>query len=39
MIPDAGTAILLLAIFALPGFITLVFRERLEGLLHQKRIA
>jgi hypothetical protein len=29
MIPDTGTAILVLAIFVLPGFITLVFRERL----------
>ncbi|HEU4905080.1 MAG TPA: DUF6338 family protein [Solirubrobacterales bacterium] len=29
MTPDTGTAILVLAIFVLPGFITLLFRERL----------
>jgi hypothetical protein len=29
MTPDTGTAILVLAVFVLPGFITLLFRERL----------
>jgi hypothetical protein len=29
MVVDTGTAILILAVFVLPGFITLIFRERL----------
>jgi hypothetical protein len=29
MTPPTGTALLILAVFVLPGFVTLLFRERM----------